>query len=254
LYKDKSLAEPWRGDWNDCVRWERDGHSYHAQTAPSDESYIQQLRVGYYAAITHMDHQIGRLISALVEEQIMDNTVILFVSDHGEMLGDHLMFQKAKPFQGSIHVPLFISGPERYIGKRGTVRTDLAELRDVMPTLLELAGAPIPETVDGISLLHLVDREYMHGEHTLGEDSMHFILTKEDKYIWYSQTGRELYFNLRDDPHETKNVLEENQKRVAELRALLIDALKNREEGYTDGHTLLVGKTPVTVLQHTEVL
>jgi len=44
LYKDKSLAEPWRGDWNDCVRWERDGHSYHAQTAPSDESYIQQQR------------------------------------------------------------------------------------------------------------------------------------------------------------------------------------------------------------------
>ena len=133
LYKDKPLAEPWRGDWNDCVRWERDGHSYHAQTAPSDESYIQQLRAGYYAAITHMDHQIGRLVSALVEEQIMDNTIILFVSDHGEMLGDHLMFQKAKPFQGSIHVPLFISGPERYVGKHGTVRTDLAELRDVCP-------------------------------------------------------------------------------------------------------------------------
>ena len=192
LYKDESLAEPWRGDWNDCVRWERDGHSYHAQTAPSDESYIQQLRAGYYAAITHMDHQIGRLVSALVEEQIMDNTIILFVSDHGEMLGDHLMFQKAKPFQGSIRVPLFISGPERYVGKHGTVCTDLAELRDVMPTLLELAGAPIPETVDGTSLLHPVEREYLHGEHTLGEDSMHFILTKEDKYIWYSQTGREV--------------------------------------------------------------
>ena len=75
-------------------------------------------------------------------------------------------------------MPLFISGPERYVGKRGTVRTDLAELRDVMPTLLELAGAPIPETVDGTSLLHPVEREYLHGEHTLGEDSMHFILTK----------------------------------------------------------------------------
>ena len=254
LYKDKPLAEPWRGDWNDCVRWERDGHSYHAQTAPSDESYIQQLRAGYYAAITHMDHQIGRLVSALVEEQIMDNTIILFVSDHGEMLGDHLMFQKAKPFQGSIHVPLFISGPERYVGKHGTVRTDLAELRDVMPTLLELAGTPIPETVDGTSLLHPVEREYLHGEHTLGEDSMHFILTKEDKYIWYSQTGRELYFDLRNDPHENKNVLDEHPARVAELRELLINALKNREEGYTDGHSLLVGKTPVTVLQHTEVL
>ena len=61
-------------------------------------------------------------------------------------------------------------------------------------------------------------------------------------------------FFLRDDPHETKNALDENPERVAELRALLIDALKNREEGYIDGHNLLVGKTPVTVLQHTEVL
>ena len=83
---------------------------------------------------------------------------------------------------------------------------------------------------------------------------MHFILTKKDKYSWYSQTGRELYFNLRDDPNETKTVLEENPERVTALRTLLIDALKNREEGYTDGYTLLVGKTPVTVLQHTEVL
>ena len=87
LYKDKPLAEPWRGDWNDCVRWERDGHSYHAQTAPSDESYIQQLRAGYYAAITHMDHQIGRLISALVEEQITDSTVILFVRSEERRVG-----------------------------------------------------------------------------------------------------------------------------------------------------------------------
>ena len=55
---------------------------------------------------------------------------------------------------------------------------------------------------------------------------MHFILTKEDKYIWYSQTGRELYFDLRNDPHENKNVLDEHPARVAELRELLINALK----------------------------
>ena len=80
----------------------------------------------------------------------MDNTVILFVSDHGEMLGDHLMFQKAKPFQGSIHVPLFISGPERYIGKRGTVRTDLAELRDgvaVINNAVRAVGSGLADAV-----------------------------------------------------------------------------------------------------------
>ena len=141
LYAGRNLAEPYRGDWNDEERMLRDGHSYHAQSAPSDPEYIRQLRVGYYGAITHMDHQIGRIISALVEQKLMDNTIILFVSDHGEMLGDHLMFQKAKPYQGSAQVPMFISGPERLVGKHHSICGDLVELRDVMPTLLELAGA-----------------------------------------------------------------------------------------------------------------
>lgn len=252
LYNNRDLAAPYQGDWNDQDRMIRDGHSYHAQSSPSDPEYIRQLRVGYYAAITHMDHQIGRLISALVEQQLMDNTVILFVSDHGEMLGDHLMFQKAKPYQGSIHVPLFLSGPERLVGPHGTVREDLVELRDVMPTLLELAGAPTPETVDGQSILPPVQREYIHGEHTLGTDSMHFIVTNRDKYIWYSQTGKELYFDLRSDPNESHNAMKDpgNETRVALLRNHLIQELKDREEGYSDGQRLIVGKQPVTVLQH----
>ena len=129
---------------------------------------------------------------------------------------------------------------------------DLVELRDVMPTLLELAGAPIPETVEGKSLLHPVEREWLHGEHSLGLDSMHFIVTKRDKYIWYSQTGRELYFDLERDPHETHNAIADEavQARVAELRGHLIEALTGREEGYTDGKQLIVGREPRTVLSH----
>ena len=129
---------------------------------------------------------------------------------------------------------------------------DLVELRDVMPTLLELAGAPIPETVEGKSLLHPVEREWLHGEHSLGLDSMHFIVTKRDKYIWYSQTGRELYFDLERDPHETHNAIADEavQARVAELRGHLIEALTGREEGYTDGQRLIVGREPKTVLSH----
>ncbi len=251
LYDHRELSAPYRGDWNDEERMLRDGHSYHAQSSPSDPEYIRQLRVGYYAAITHMDHQIGRLISALVEQQLMDNTVILFVSDHGEMLGDHLMFQKAKPYQGSVHVPLFLSGPERLVGPHGTVREDLVELRDVMPTLLSLAGAPIPETVDGQNILPPIKREYLHGEHTLGDDSMHFIVTDHDKYIWYSQTEKELYFDLRADPHETHNAIQEpaNKSRITLLRSHLIRELADREEGYSDGSRLIVGRSPVTVLR-----
>lgn len=250
-YNRKELAPPYRGDWNDEERMLRDGHSYHAQSSPSDPEYIRQLRAGYYASITHMDHQIGRLISALVEQKLMDNTVILFVSDHGEMLGDHLMFQKAKPYQGSAQVPLFLSGPEKYVGKHGVICGDLVELRDVMPTLLELAGAEIPNTVDGKSLLHGVQREYLHGEHALDKDSMHFIVTKTDKYIWYSQTGRELYFDLVGDPHESHNAIAEkaNQPRIAQLRQYLIQELAGREEGYSDGTQLIVGRPPQNVIR-----
>lgn len=181
----------------------------------------------------------------------MDNTVILFVSDHGEMLGDHLLFQKAKPYQGSAQVPLFLSGPEKYVGKHGRVNGDLVELRDVMPTLLELAGAEIPDTVDGKSLLHTVERAYLHGEHALGMDSMHFLVTKTDKYIWYSQTGRELYFDLVHDPHETHNAIaeESHQPRIAKLRQYLIQELTGREEGYSDGTKLIVGRPPQNLIQ-----
>lgn len=61
LYNNRDLAEPYRGDWNDEERMLRDGHSYHAQSSPSDPEYIRQMRVGYYGAITHMDYQIGRI-------------------------------------------------------------------------------------------------------------------------------------------------------------------------------------------------
>ena len=252
MYDRKELAKPYLGDWNDEERMFRDGHSYCAQSAPGDPEYIRQLRAGYYACITHMDHQIGRILSALVEQKLMDNTVILFVSDHGEMLGDHLLFQKAKPYQGSIQVPLFLSGPERYVGKHRRVCQDLVELRDVMPTLLELAGAEIPDTVEGVSVLHAVDREYIHGEHSLGDDSMHFVVTKSDKYVWYSQTGRELYFDLEKDPHERHDAIADGRyaERIAWLRNCLIRELHGREEGYSDGEKLIVGRPPQTVLSN----
>lgn len=252
LYNDKELSPPLRGDWNDEARLAREGRGFSSETGPEDPLLVHQMRAGYYAAITHMDHQIGRIISALIEQQL-DNTVILFVSDHGEMLGDHLLFKKAKPFQGSAHVPMFITSLNGSLPK--SHRADVVELRDVMPTLLEIAGAPIPSSVDGKSMLAPVEREYLHGEHALGRDSMHYIVTERDKYIWYSQTGRELYFDLAADPNETHNAVNDPAvlARVEKLRAYLIAELTGREEGYTDGKSLIVGRPPKAVLEYPEI-
>lgn len=258
LYKDKTLTPPALGDWENRCDLELQGRIYDSSTGPLDPELIRQAQVGYYACITHLDHQIGRLIQALVENGLMDDTVILFTSDHGEELCDHHLFRKSRPYEGSCRIPMIISGPEHLTGKKpGNVCENLVELRDVMPTLLDIAGYPVPETVDGASMLNLLKtsqephRDYIHGEHTLGIHSNHFIVTETDKFIWYSQTGAEQYFELSKDRHELHNLIEspEHQERIAALRQKLIACLTDREEGYTDGVHLITGRPPQTLLK-----
>ena len=246
LYRNRDLRPPLRGDWDDTALLEQTGRIFNNITGPSDPDLIREQMVGYYACITHVDHQIGRILLALTEHNLMDNTVILFTSDHGEMLSDHCLDRKAVPYQGSIRVPLIVSGPEAFTGRRGVVDDTLAELRDIMPTTLELAGAPIPATLDGQSVLHGHDRAWLHGEHVYGAKSHQFIVTKTDKYIWFSQTGEEQYFDLVQDPGETHNAVQDPRyaARIAELRGHLIHTLAGCEEGYSDGQRLIAGCTP----------
>ena len=79
---------------------------------------------------------------------------------------------------------------------------------------------------------------------------MHFIVTPADKFVWYSQTGRELYFDLERDPHETHNAAADPDcvSRAAQMRRLLVQELAGREEGYSDGERLIVGRPPQNVL------
>lgn len=91
-----------------------------------------------------------------------------------------------------------------------------------MPTLLDAAGVPIPSSLDGESLLQPgKGRAFLHGEHTAGPDSTHWIVTARDKYIWFSQTGKEQYFDLQADPQERHNAVDDIpcRERVEKLRA-----------------------------------
>ena len=254
LYKDKDLRPPFRGDWDDQEFLRQKGRTFNNCTGPLDPELIRQQQIGYYACITHVDHQIGRLLMALTEHRLMDNTVILFTSDHGEMLSDHGWDRKSLPYEGSARIPMLIWGPEKYVGPGGRVDESLVELRDVMPTCLDLAGAPIPAHLDGQSMLHGVDRQWLHGEHTfwVNNASSQFIVTTRDKFIWFSQRNEEQYFDLEKDPHETHNAIHdpEYQDRIAELRHLLAQALKDSEEGYSDGEHLIPGHTPVDCLSN----
>lgn len=258
MYGQIPLREPVMGDWERQEDAAAYRYQYDSPFGTEDARLKRQAMEGYYACITHMDHQIGRLLQALYREQILEDTVIVFLSDHGEMLFDHGMFRKVQPYEGSVRIPFIVR-----VGKNLTeqpqvpVCQDLVELRDVMPTLLSAAGVPVPDGVDGESFLPSLfgkggfSREYLHGEHSAGLLSNHFIATKQDKYIWYSQTGEEHYFHLDTDPGETHDCIgeAEDRERIAFLRGLLIQSLNGREEGYTDGERLIIGKTPVNCLR-----
>lgn len=242
MYRDKELTPPPIGDWADADRLRRLGRFTDADTGSCDPELMRQARIGYYACISHLDNQIGRLLDALKDDGCFQNTVVLFVSDHGELLGDHHTFRKTRPYQGSIRIPLLMAGAPGI--RPGSVSHRLTELRDILPTLTELAEANPPEGIDGISLLRDSEREYLHGEHSGGDLGNQYIVTNTDKYCWFTQSGREQYFRLDSDPQELHDAIEEPdcQERIAYLRSLLIQELAGREEEYTDGCRLIPGR------------
>lgn len=258
-YINQDIPLPPVGDWADTEDAEKNGLEIDAREGIISNKALKRARAAYYALITHIDHQIGRYFEALRESGELENSIILFVSDHGDMLGDHNLFRKAVPYEGSTLVPLILYDPGNILKcNKGSTVEQIAELRDIMPTLLDLSGNEVPQELEGKSLKPLIYgdecewREYIHGEHSYGAKSNHFIVTEKDKYIWYSQTGEEQYFNLAKDPDELHNLVDDksSKDRVDYLRRKLIEELKGREEGYTNGNKLIAGRQAKACLDH----
>lgn len=258
-YMDQDIPDPPVGDWADKEDRERNGLSTYCTSGLINKKGLKRARAAYYGLISHIDHQIGRFLQILKEHRVLNNTIILFTSDHGDMLGDHNLFRKSLPYQGSIYVPFIIYDPGKLLGcKHGTIIDGPVELRDIMPTLLDSACIEIPECIEGKSVLPLLKedasgwREYIHGEHSFGIQSNHYLTNGREKYIWYSQTGEEQYFDLRNDPQELYNLAGDvkHKENVEQWRNTLIKELEDREEGYSDGTQLYVGKLPKNCLSH----
>ena len=122
MYEKKELTPPAVGDWCDDSQLQKKGRIFDSDTGPIDPELIRQMQAGYYACVTHLDHQIGRLLQALIENKLYDDTLILFVSDHGELLGDHHLFRKSRAYQGSSRIPFIVSGGAFHPDEPGSVR------------------------------------------------------------------------------------------------------------------------------------
>lgn len=219
MYENRAdIPEPVIGDWSEAFA--TPNADVNAPWGRRTSREIQRARVGYYGNITFIDHQIGRVLYELRHHapEELANTLVVFTSDHGDMLGDHYHWRKTYAYEGSSHVPFIVRFPQNWDLPRGKVYSEVVEHRDIMPTFLDAAGVAIPESVDGQSLLQLPRgeatgwREFIQGEHTLSyglEWGNQWITDGHQKYVWFHHTGRELLFDLDTDPGECMNLSED---------------------------------------------
>lgn len=253
-YMQMELDEPVVGDWVDPLPGDGLGYSAnHSHRVKLTGHRNQVCRAGYYGLVNHLDDQLNILLTRLAMEK--EDTFIIFTSDHGEMLGDHESFRKAQGLEASAHVPMILQGPDI---PEQTVVDRSVTLSDVLPTFLDLAGVETPGSVDGISMLRdirgeAVSREYIHGEHApLGSPGQHFLTDGKRKYLWLTENGEELFFNLENDPLECRNLANrhEHAEELAAWRERLINELDDRPEGFTNGKQLIPGRAYADALPH----
>jgi arylsulfatase A-like enzyme len=249
MYRDRDIPPVPVGDWAACHDVPISGLAcWRGRLA---EDVLRHSRRAYYAQIAHIDAQIGRLLAA---RGLLGPTVFIFTSDHGEMLGDHHMFRKTYAYEGSARVPLVIRplfDIEEHCCDAPVTLTDL------YPTILELGGIDPPANCEGRSLLGLCDgsavenwRTYIHGEHSpcYGEDmGMQFLTDGKEKYIWYTSTGKEQFFDLTKDPDELHDLSATGgpADRLEMWRSRMIEQLAPRtQDGLSDGKKLIPGRLP----------
>jgi len=257
-YVCQDMPPPPVGDWAEHLAPLADPLRSDTPVGEIDPRMLHRARAGYYGHLSHIDQQVNRFLEALAEFGHADSTYVCFTSDHGELLGDHHLFRKSLPYEGSARIPLILKGTASVGLVRGSVRDEVVELRDLMPTLLDCAGLPIPDSVQGKSLLPLARgeapdaewRPYLHGEHTVFAQSVHYITDGHFKYVWYSGDGHEELFDLHADPQELHDLSREAPGRLTTWREYLIRSLTGREEGFTDGVTLRSGRPVSPVLSH----
>jgi arylsulfatase A-like enzyme len=205
------------------------------------------LLQAYYASISYMDAQVGRVLDALKEKGLAENTIVVFTSDHGYLLGHHHKYQKQHLFEEATRVPFIISVPwlnEQH--GRGTSK--ITELIDLYPTLAELAGVAAPDTLQGTSLKPLLadpDSPLWKKKQafTISRSGGESIRTKDWRFTqWgFGEKGLELY-DLKKDPDEFTNQAgnPEYAPVVKTLRAQLI--AKRDAAGFKQNRTAIIGK------------
>ena len=208
-----------------------------------DVATRKEIIQAYYASVSLMDEQLGRVVDALDEKKLADKTVIVFISDHGYHLGAHGLWQKSDLFEGSCHVPMIVAQPNSKTA--GEIAKNPVGLIDLYPTLADLCGVTAPDHIKGVSLRPMLENagasvkpaalsvtvsraRQMHKEFTKERVMGYSVRSPRYRYTQWGggEYGHELY-DYEADPEEYTNLADkpEHAAKVAEMQALLSTAV-----------------------------
>ena len=220
----------------------------------SAHAATRKILAGYYAHCTALDDCVGQLRQVLRETGLADNTLVLFTSDHGDMLGSHGLNKKQKPYDESIRVPLLIHWPT-VLGLRARRLDACINSEDLMPTLLGLSGVKIPPSVEGIDY-----SKYVRGGKRPGDGATviacitpfgewdrrnggkEFRGVRTSRYTYVRDLkGPWLLFDNQRDPYQTNNLLQATSSRRLKdkMEAVLARKLTERNDDFTPGETYI---------------
>jgi arylsulfatase A-like enzyme len=201
----------------------RDGKEYGGLGDRLSDSYAREIRHAYFAAVSYVDAQIGKVLNALEDLGLEKNTVIVVWGDHGWHLGDHTLWGKHSPFERSAHSPLIIKFPGM---KQSGIDTDaLVETVDIYPTLCDLAGIEPPLGLEGMNLKAILVNPEAPGKAAAYTYQRNRISMRTERYrfIVHAKKGTSsvALFDHQVDPYETRSIAEERPEIVERLMPLL---------------------------------
>ncbi len=188
------------------------------RTEEIDHDECMRARAGYFACVSYLDEMIGDMLNSFDAAGFLDNTIIVYTTDHGELAGEHGMWWKNGWYEGCTHVPFIVSTPEQRRGKASANRYNTpVALLDLFPSLCALSGAPIPEDLDGVDLSASIRGEGEPLTRPVYTDALmprwgegtefRSIRSGNYKYVRF-RSFEPLFFDLKDDPAEQKNLLQ----------------------------------------------
>ena len=238
---DGPLTAPWAQNAEDLPHALRAVHNYWPK---QKTAALNETRRAYYALSTHIDHQLRVVFGTLREEKLLDNTIVLICADHGDMLGDFGLYGKRLFYESAARIPFVLMGlPDDERTPAGIADNRLVGLQDVMPTLLDLAGIAVPESCDGLSVVGKKKRETLYGEVLENNSASRMIHNGRHKLIWYPAGNQMQLFDLKLDPDELNNVIDDPS--YTDLRQDLSARLaahcygKDVDEGWVKGGKLI---------------